>query len=184
MIMFLYGCSASEELAVNEAEDPSREILLVDNIISKQVDVGRGDGTAYDISFNDEEDYCMLQFRMSTSDGMKYGCDADGDQDVDFYVQFTNPNRTEVVYLDVEGNILQRCRLTRSEGVGYNLDVIEIGKPYLETVLSRSSWESCFSRRMGSSIGVTMMVMSAFIGPEAGAGVAIGCALSCAIWAP
>lgn len=94
MAMFLHGCSTSEELAVNEAQESSREVLLVDNIVSKQVDVGRGDSTTYDISFNDEDDYCMLQFRMSTSDGMKYGCDADGNQDIDFYVQFTNSDRT------------------------------------------------------------------------------------------
>lgn len=89
------------------------------------------------------------------------------------------------LYLDKNKNVLQECSLTQSSKNEFTIDVLHIYNFADNTSLTRSeSWSDCFSRRMGSALGITMSVVAGFIGPEGTAAVAAAGALSCAIYDP
>lgn len=141
--------------------------------------------TIYSVNFNNENQKSMLHFDLIKPEGSNlYGCDMNGDGISDFYVQFLNRDMSEFYYLDYHKKKLQKCSLTKNGNNEFSINVLELyGTP--GNVLTRSeSWSDCFSRRMGSSLGISMEIAAGFIGPEGSAAVAIGGALSCAIWDP
>lgn len=140
----------------------------------------------YDVNFDNDNGESMLHFNLlELNNSHIYGCDMNGDETPDFYVKFISSKMDKFLYLDKNKNVLQECSLTQGSKNEFTIDVLHIYNFADNTSLTRSeSWSDCFSRRMGSALGITMSVVAGFIGPEGTAAVAAAGALSCAIYDP
>ena len=103
-------------------------------------------------------------------------------------------NETELTYYNKEKTPLQTV-LIRISDTKATVDVIKVypanateehAKAELRAWFGggRETWGRCFSRRMGSSTGITMTIIAGFVGPEGPAGIGIGAALSCVVYNP
>lgn len=189
--LMISSCSSDKEDNVLNSPNGQTENLQNEYVSMGYLDISplsttRSEtATIYSVNFNNENQESMLHFDLIKSkESYLYGCDMNGDGTSDFYVQFSNHDMSEFYYLDCQKKKLQRCSLTKNGNNEFGINVLELyGTP--ACVLTRSeSWSDCFSRRMGSSLGISMEIAAGFIGPEGSAAVAIGGALSCAIWDP
>lgn len=188
--LMISSCSSDKEDILNspngQTENLQNEYVSMGYLDISPLSTTRSEtATIYSVNFNNENQESMLHFDLIKSkESYLYGCDMNGDGTSDFYVQFSNHDMSEFYYLDCQKKKLQRCSLTKNGNNEFGINVLELyGTP--ACVLTRSeSWSDCFSRRMGSSLGISMEIAAGFIGPEGSAAVAIGGALSCAIWDP
>lgn len=185
------SCSSDEEDNIlnspkGQTENPQNEYVSMGYMDISPLNATRSEtANIYSVNFNNENRESMLHFDLIKSkESDFYGCDMNGDGTSDFYVQFLNRDMSEFYYLDHQKKKLKKCSLTRNSKDEFSINVLELyGIP--DSILTRSeSWSDCFSRRIGSSLGITMEIAAGFIGPEGSAAVAIGGALSCAIWDP
>lgn len=139
----------------------------------------------YSVNFNNENKKSMLHFDLIKSkESNLYGCDMNGDRISDFYVQFLNRDMSEFYYLDLQKKKLQKCSLTKNGNNEFNINVLRLYVTPNSTLTRSEGWYNCFTRRMSSPEGITLLLSANFIGPEGDVAVAIGGALSCSIWDP
>lgn len=184
------SCSSDEDDKVLDGEsskNQSNEYVAMGYLnISPIVDARSAQEQNYDVNFNNEKGQSMLHFNLIKSDDLAlYGCDMDGDEKSDFYVEFTTPDMNSFFYLDKDKKVLQECSLTINQNGEFVIDVLQVYNTLDNTPITRAeSWSDCFSRRMGSALGITMSVLAGFIGPEGSAAVAAAGAISCAVYDP
>lgn len=182
--LFVLSCSQEQETVQTDSGNQFYDLVSIGSIDITPKSTKSSFTEEYNLSFSDENGDSMLEVGLSKSkDGKTYGCTVDSSS-IDFYVVFDKNNI--FYYQDKEGNMLQKCRLTLNPSSNEaKIDVLEIYDNELTTKAvapQKETWNDCFSRRMGSSIGIIMTTTSAFFGPEATAGVAIGAALSCVVF--
>lgn len=94
-----------------------------------------------------------------------------------------------IYYKDSEENIINKSMIIKSEDDNrYLLIPLETSNSNNPTTRGlfggKEKFKDCFERRMGSTLGISMLLFSGFAGPEGPLGVGIGGALSCALWTP
>lgn len=181
------SCSSIEEYRnPNDIKNDERDYVTMGHLNITPLNISRSENIAneFAISFKDDHNISILDFGvMAWNDKALFGCDADGDSNIDFFVKFLNTEMTEFYYIDSQKNILQKCSFIQN-GDEFKITVLEIYTNRGVLSSRAESWSQCFERRMGSTLGITMMVIAGLSGGVTAGAVAIGGALSCAIWTP
>ncbi|GEM_PF-4159160 len=184
--LMVLSCTSNEDNVINEQEleNTQNEYISMGNLSLEPSTSTRSTALkSYNVNFTNEKGESMLHFNMITAEDTDlYGCDVDDDENSEFYVQFLNSGVHEFYYLDSQKKKLQKCSLDRKDNEKFVINVLEqyLMPSYVST--RTESWGDCFTRRMGSPLGVGMSVIAGFIGPEGTAAVAIGGALSCLLY--
>ncbi|MDE6444881.1 MAG: hypothetical protein K2K64_10765 [Muribaculaceae bacterium] len=139
----------------------------------------------YTVTFQDEGEISPLH-PLLIQNGTEFGCDIDGNGEIDFYIQFLQSDSSEFLYLNANKEPLQECEIKKEGTMNqWDLSVVKMfDNPSITQNTRGEGWGGCFSRRMGSPTGIIMGAAASFIGPEGYAAVAVGAALSCLIWTP
>lgn len=165
------------------------EIVVGSLRLTKNQEPLRSNGSelTYHLTFVNEKGVPGLSVGITDPHSQEVGCDGDDNGSIDFYVDFSEP-RT-ILYRDRQHNLLNKSKLLKYDSdPGRYLIIPE--EVYVSPSSTRAlfggkeKFDDCFKRRMGSSLGIVMSIGSAFFGPEGPAAVAIGGALSCALWTP
>lgn len=187
--VLLWSCSQEDNFESNKNEDNNKEIVDLGNITIDPIEFSRSttNEIGYNLSFNDEDGNAMLQINLIENKNSNiFGCDVEKDGIIDFYIQPIGANMDEFYYLDKDMTIIQKCAFKKNSNTEFEMDVLEIySNPNIDLYSRGESWSECFERRMGSTQGIIMTVTATVgLGNIGLVGVAIGGALSCAIWTP
>lgn len=115
-------------------------------------------------------------------------CDVDKDGVTDFLIKVNSVSSkgAELTYYDKNRTPLQTVLVNINGGVA-TLDVLKV---YQQESMrawfggGNESWGSCFSRRMGSPLGISMTLIAGAFSGGAALAVGVGGALSCVLYNP
>lgn len=184
--MALVSCQNEEEAKNLSTDNHEMEYAYLGELEIVPISKTRNDiENIYEVTFKESDEISDLHILLIQNES-EYGCNVDGDEEIDFYIKVLDPSMGIYQYLNKEKDPLQEFSLIENDKAGeFILNVIKLyDNPMLISNTRSESWSDCFSRRMGSTTGIILNVVSGFAGPVGPLGVAAGAALSCAIWTP
>lgn len=182
-----------EEVAPVLSENPQtvvREEISIGGISEQSIENLRGssvEGQASKITFYNvrgEEGLSVILRKEGDFDL----CDVDKDGVTDFSIKVNSVSNkgTELTYYDKNRAPLQTVLVKINGGVA-TMDVLKV---YQQDSLKAwfgggsESWSSCFSRRMGSAHGISMLLIAGAFSGGSALAVGVGGALSCVVYNP